>query len=71
MAALKQLSKPTARVRRDGRSVELPAPKLVPGDVVAYRCRDCADMWYLEVDEDDLEDDGRGRDDSPPDDGRR
>ena len=34
-----------------------------PGDVVAYRCRDCADMWYLEVDEDDLDDavsDGRG-----------
>jgi len=34
-----------------------------PGDVVAYRCSDCADMWYLEVDEDDLDDevtDGRG-----------
>ncbi len=33
------------------------------GDVVAYRCRDCADMWYLEVDEDDLDDtvsDGSG-----------
>ncbi len=27
------------------------------GDVVAYRCRDCADMWYLEVDEEDLTDD--------------
>jgi hypothetical protein len=27
-----------------------------PGDVVAYRCRDCVDVWYLEVDEDDLED---------------
>ena len=26
------------------------------GDVVAYRCRDCADMWYLEVDEEDLDD---------------
>jgi hypothetical protein len=25
-----------------------------PGDVVTYRCRDCGDMWYLEVDEDDL-----------------
>ena len=25
-----------------------------PGDVVTYRCRDCADVWYLEVDEDDL-----------------
>ncbi len=27
-----------------------------PGDVVAYRCRDCADVWYLEVDIEDLED---------------
>ena len=26
------------------------------GDVVAYRCRDCADVWYLEVDKDDLDD---------------
>lgn len=26
------------------------------GDVVAYRCRDCADMWYLEVDVEDLDD---------------
>jgi hypothetical protein len=26
------------------------------GDVVAYRCRDCADMWYLEIAEDDLTD---------------
>ena len=26
------------------------------GDVVAYRCRDCADVWYLEIDEEDLED---------------
>lgn len=24
------------------------------GDVVSYRCRDCADVWYVEVDEDDL-----------------
>jgi hypothetical protein len=33
------------------------------GDVVAFRCVDCADMWYLEVDEDDLDDavsEGRG-----------
>lgn len=27
------------------------------GDIVSYRCVDCADMWYLEVTEDDLEDD--------------
>ncbi len=31
-----------------------------PGDVVAYRCVDCADMWYLEVDEEDLEDEAGG-----------
>lgn len=24
------------------------------GDVVSYRCHDCADVWYLEVDGDDL-----------------
>jgi hypothetical protein len=27
------------------------------GDVVAYRCGDCADMWYLEVDAEDLDTD--------------
>jgi hypothetical protein len=26
------------------------------GDLVAYRCRDCADMWYLVVDPADLDD---------------
>ena len=25
-----------------------------PGDVVTYRCRDCADVWYVEVDEEDV-----------------
>jgi hypothetical protein len=42
------------------------------GDVVAYRCADCADMWYLEVDEEDLDEavsDGRG--DEPRDAGWR
>lgn len=24
------------------------------GDVVTYRCRDCADVWYLEITADDL-----------------
>jgi hypothetical protein len=39
------------------------------GDVVAYRCRDCNDMWYLEVDEEDLDDDSSrsGRGDRPHD----
>jgi hypothetical protein len=27
------------------------------GDVLSYRCSGCADMWYLEVTEDDLEGD--------------
>jgi hypothetical protein len=26
------------------------------GDVVSFRCRDCADVWYLEIDGDDLTD---------------
>jgi len=26
------------------------------GDVVAYRCADCLDVWYLEVEADDLAD---------------
>jgi hypothetical protein len=26
------------------------------GDVVTYRCVDCADLWYLEVADDDLGD---------------
>lgn len=30
------------------------------GDVVTYRCKDCADCWYLEVDEDQLDDDAGG-----------
>ncbi|HEX2383083.1 MAG TPA: hypothetical protein VHI95_10625 [Acidimicrobiales bacterium] len=24
------------------------------GDVVAYRCADCADVWYLELEADDI-----------------
>ncbi len=24
------------------------------GDVVAYRCRDCNDVWYLELTDDDV-----------------
>jgi hypothetical protein len=34
---------------------EAPEPGWRPGDVVTYRCSDCVDLWYLEVDEDDLE----------------
>ncbi|HVW35629.1 MAG TPA: hypothetical protein VHL53_24060 [Acidimicrobiia bacterium] len=36
--------------------VEPPELGWAPGDVVAYRCRDCADVWYLEVVADDLTD---------------
>jgi Ca2+-transporting ATPase len=34
LAALKRMSVPTVRVRRDGKIAEVPAPMLVPGDVV-------------------------------------
>jgi hypothetical protein len=27
-----------------------------PGDVVRYRCADCLDEWFLELDEEDLAD---------------
>ena len=30
------------------------------GDVVTYRCGDCADVWYLEVHEDDAGEDAPG-----------
>ena len=35
--------------------VEAPELGWAAGDVVAYRCRDCADVWYLELTTDDLE----------------
>jgi hypothetical protein len=35
--------------------VEPPELGWEPGDIVAYRCRDCVDVWYLEVEEDDLD----------------
>lgn len=34
LEALKQLSSPVAMVRRDGKTVEIPASELVPGDIV-------------------------------------
>lgn len=27
----------------------------IPGDIVAYRCNDCADRWDLVLDEDDFD----------------
>ena len=38
------------------RRIPLEEPELgwQAGDVVTYRCVDCVDMWYLEIDEDDL-----------------
>lgn len=33
-----------------------PALGWQPGDVVTYRCCDCIDVWYLEVDQEDLDD---------------
>ncbi|SEO23316.1 Ca2+-transporting ATPase [Halogranum amylolyticum] len=49
--ALRSLSTPTATVRRDGRTVEIPATELVPGDVVLLEAGDAvpADARLLEV----------------------
>jgi P-type Ca2+ transporter type 2C len=50
LEALHAASAPTARVRRDGRARDVPAPKLVPGDVVLLRTGDVvpADLRLLE-----------------------
>lgn len=40
LAALKELSSPTARVRRDGQQSSVPAWQLVPGDVIVLRAGD-------------------------------
>ncbi|WP_437193580.1 cation-translocating P-type ATPase [Planctomicrobium sp. SH527] len=40
VAALKNLSRPIARVRRDGHLVEIPAEELVPGDVIEVHTGD-------------------------------
>lgn len=37
-----------------------PDEGFVPGDIVAYRCRDCLDRWDLEVVAEDLDDDRSG-----------
>ena len=47
----------TAGARATASPFEPPELGWEAGDVVTYRCVDCADMWYLEVTEDDLEDD--------------
>jgi len=58
MAALKQLSSPVVRVRRDGALLEIPARELVPGDIVLLetgnivpadlRLIDCVNIGILE-----------------------
>jgi hypothetical protein len=40
--------------------LEPPELGWAPGAVVTYRCGDRADVWYLEVDEDDLPDERLG-----------
>lgn len=47
--------------------LEPPELGWVEGDVVTYRCRDCNDMWYLELEEEDLDGDPAG---GPPPSGR-
>ena len=51
MAALKQMSCPTVRVRRDGSLLEIPARELVPGDVVRLEAGNVvpADLRLFEV----------------------
>ena len=41
----------------------LGAPELgwQAGDVVTYRCRDCADVWYVELEAEDVEGDEGAR----------
>jgi hypothetical protein len=34
--------------------VEAPEMGWEEGDVITFRCKDCHDMWYLEVTQDDL-----------------
>lgn len=51
MEALKKLSRVTARVRRDGKLIAIPAVELVPGDIVALEGGDVisADMRLIEA----------------------
>ncbi|MDK2931845.1 MAG: P-type Ca2+ transporter type [Bacillota bacterium] len=51
LAALKKLAAPSARVRRDGATVTVPARELVPGDVVLIEAGDHipADMRVVEA----------------------
>ena len=51
MAALKQMSSPVVRVRRDGSLREIPARELVPGDVVQLEAGNVvpADLRLIEV----------------------
>lgn len=50
LEALREISAPTARVRRDGRDCSIPARELVPGDVVLVEAgnRMPADIRFLE-----------------------
>jgi hypothetical protein len=35
--------------------IDPPAHGWQAGDVVTYRCSGCVDMWYVEVDQDDVD----------------
>ncbi|MDD7363646.1 MAG: calcium-translocating P-type ATPase, SERCA-type [Peptoniphilus sp.] len=50
IAALKKMSSPTVKVIRDGKSIELDATKVVPGDIVVLQTGDIvpADMRLIE-----------------------
>jgi Ca2+-transporting ATPase len=51
MEALKQMTAPTASVKRDGQEIEVPSRKLVPGDIILLRAGDRvpADARLVEV----------------------
>jgi Ca2+-transporting ATPase len=51
MAALKQMSSPVVRVRRDGALLEIPARELVPGDIVQLEAGNIvpADLRLIDV----------------------
>ena len=51
LAALKNMTSPVVQVLRNGQKIELPAPKLVPGDIIFLAAGDrlCADGQIIEA----------------------
>ncbi|HUP17998.1 MAG TPA: cation-translocating P-type ATPase [Acidimicrobiia bacterium] len=51
LEALRSAAAPTASVVRDGRSIVIPAPEVVPGDLVLLAAGDlvAADLWLVDI----------------------